>query len=77
MKEEFIIAHGVTTDDEINQWANQFVYNYGEDGADHEIEILPDDPDYEPLAILLYFSGDAEIFMNFSDDEPIDCPYFP
>ena len=72
MREEFIKINGIRSDAEIREWANQFVYQNVEKG-----ELYPDEPDYEPLKILLYMSGEAEIFMNFEDGEEIDCPEFP
>ena len=70
LRESFIKENGVKTDDEINDWANQFIYNV-------MAQIQIDEPDYEPLGIVLYMSDERDIFMNFADDEDIDCPFFP
>jgi hypothetical protein len=80
MREEFVKANGVSTDDAIRDWANQFVWGGDGDGdgeGEGDGEVMADELDFEPLRVLLYFSGDAEIFMNFSDDEGINCPGFP
>ena len=73
MREEYIKENGVKSDEEIKNWADQFIYNV----AANDIEA--DEPDYQPLRIMLYMSQEAEIFMNFSDDddEEIECPEFP
>jgi hypothetical protein len=81
MREEFVKANGVSTDDAIRDWANQFVWggdgDAGDGDGDGDGEVMADELDFEPLRVLLYFSEDAEIFMNFSDDEGINCPGFP
>ena len=74
MKENFIQKNGVTSDYEVNLWANQFIY--GNDGKEEEC-IANDEPDYEPPSLVQYMSGESEVFMNFTDDSQQECPFVP
>lgn len=73
MRQEYIKENGMKTEEEIKNWANQFIYNV----VSNDIE--SDELDYQPLRILLYMSEEAETFMNFADDdeEEIECPLIP
>lgn len=70
MREHYYVLFGEQEEEVVEQWANQFL--------EKKEPIVGEDPDYEPLMIILYFGADGEVFMGFSDEkDEILCDLFP
>jgi hypothetical protein len=74
MREYFASKHGVQSEEDFKEIANQYLPPESE-GYIAAVEL--DYLDSEPLMIVLYYGEEGEVFMTFHDESRLDCALLP
>lgn len=74
MREYFSRNHGVKSEEQFKEIANQYL-PLGTEGFIAAVQ--EEDLDSEPLMIVLYYGDEGEIFMTFHDESKLDCSLLP
>lgn len=69
MRQSFIVLNGATSEEEIRKLAQKFVAR--------NLVVEPEPLEYESLSLVMYYGVQGEVFVAFSDEEEIECPFLP
>ena len=72
MRESYIAKHGPKSEHELQNWADGFLV----DSAENNLEVLTEELDELPYAVVLYRGEEGEVFMG-DDVDLLECPLMP